>query len=92
MNYKIGAVARYDRIPKAYAQAKQMDAWYLRQEEKETRENVREQILWATETELKNRRKALEQFSEKGTICVLGNKTKIEEASEEFDSITVLIE
>ena len=60
MNYKIGAVARYDRIPKACAQAKQMNAWYLRQEEKETRENVREQILWATETELKNRRKALE--------------------------------
>lgn len=60
MNYKIGAVARYDRIPKAYAQAKQMDAWYLRQEEKETREDVREQILWATETELKNRRKTLE--------------------------------
>lgn len=48
--------------------------------------------MWATETELKNRRKELEQFCEKGTICVLGNKTKIEEASEEFDSITVLIE
>ncbi|MDD6441875.1 MAG: insulinase family protein [bacterium] len=92
LNYKIGAVARYDRLPKAYGQAKQMDAWYLREEKAETREAVREQILNVSKEELKNRAAALEAFALEGTLCVLGNKEKVEEARDKFGMVSVLME
>lgn len=92
LNYKIGAVAGYDRTPKTYVQAKRMDSWYLRQEEPQVRAKVREGLLKASEEDLKNRRQAMESFAGEGTVCVLGNRTKIEEAAGQFDNVTVLME
>ena len=92
LNYKIGAVAGYDRTPKIYVQAKRMDSWYLRQEEPQVRAKVREGLLKASEEDLKNRRQAMENFAGEGTVCVLGNRAKIEEAAGQFDNVTVLME
>ena len=92
LNYKIGAVAGYDRTPKTYVQAKRMDSWYLRQEEPQVRAKVREGLLNASEEDLKNRRQAMESFAKEGTVCVLGNRAKIEEAAGQFDNVTVLME
>ena len=92
LNYKIGAVAGYDRTPKTYVQAKRMDSWYLRQEEPQVRAKVREGLLKASEEDLKNRRQAMESFAGEGTVCVLGNRAKIEEAAGQFDNVTVLME
>lgn len=92
LNYKIGAVAGYDRTPKTYVQAKRMDSWYLRQEEPQVRAKVREGLLKASEEDLKNRRQAMESFAKEGTVCVLGNRAKIEEAAGQFDNVTVLME
>ena len=92
LNYKIGAVAGYDRTPKIYVQAKRMDSWYLRQEEPQVRAKVREGLLKASEEDLKNRRQAMESFAKEGTVCVLGNRAKIEDASGQFDNVTVLME
>lgn len=92
LNYKIGAVAGYDRTPKTYVQAKRMDSWYLRQEEPQVRAKVREGVLKASEEDLKNRRQAMESFAGEGTVCVLGNRAKIEEAAGQFDNVTVLME
>ena len=92
LNYKIGAVAGYDRTPKTYVQAKRMDSWYLRQEEPQVRAKVREGLLKASEEDLKNRRQAMENFAGEGTVCVLGNRVKIEEAAGQFDNVTVLME
>ena len=92
MNYKIGAVAGYDRTPKTYVQAKRMDSWYLRQEEPQVRAKVREGLLKASEEDLKNRRQAMESFAGEGTVCVLGNRARIEEAAGQFDNVTVLME
>lgn len=92
LNYKIGAVAGYDRTPKTYVQAKRMDSWYLRQEEPQVRVKVREGLLKASEEDLKNRRQAMESFAGEGTVCVLGNRAKIEEAAGQFDNVTVLME
>ena len=92
LNYKIGAVAGYDRTPKIYVQAKRMDSWYLRQEEPQVRAKVREGLLKASEEDLKNRRQAMESFAGEGTVCVLGNRAKIEEAAGQFDNVTVLME
>lgn len=92
LNYKIGAVAGYDRTPKTYVQAKRMDSWYLRQEEPQVRAKVREGVLKASEEDLKNRHQAMESFAKEGTVCVLGNRTKIEEAAGQFDNVTVLME
>ena len=92
MNYKIGAVAGYDRIPKTYVQAKRMDSWYLRREEPQIRVKVREGLLKASQEGLKKRYQALESFAGEGTVCVLGNREKIEEAKDRFDSVTVLME
>ena len=92
LNYKIGAVAGYDRTPKTYVQAKRMDSWYLRQEEPQVRAKVREGLLKASEEDLKNRRQAMESFAGEGTVCVLGNRAKIEDASGQFDNVTVLME
>ena len=92
LNYKIGAVAGYDRTPKTYVQAKRMDSWYLRLEEPEVRAKVREGLLKASEEDLKNRRQAMESFAKEGTVCVLGNRAKIEEAAGQFDNVTVLME
>lgn len=92
LNYKIGAVAGYDRTPKTYVQAKRMDSWYLRQEEPQVRAKVREGLLKASEEDLKNRHQAMESFAKEGTVCVLGNRTKIEEAAGQFDNVTVLME
>ena len=92
LNYKIGAVAGYDRTPKTYVQAKRMDSWYLRQEEPQVRAKVREGLLKASEEDLKNRHQAMESFAKVGTVCVLGNRTKIEEAAGQFDNVTVLME
>ena len=92
LNYKIGAVAGYDRTPKTYVQAKRMDSWYLRQEEPQVRAKVREGLLNASEEDLKNRRQAMESFAGEGTVCVLGNRAKIEEAAGQFDNVTVLME
>ncbi len=92
LNYKIGAVAGYDRTPKTYVQAKRMDSWYLRQEGPQVRAKVREGLLKASEEDLKNRRQAMESFAKEGTVCVLGNRAKIEEAAGQFDNVTVLME
>ena len=92
LNYKIGAVAGYDRTPKTYVQAKRMDSWYLRQEEPQVRAKVREGLLKASEEDLKNRRQAMESFAGEGTVCVLGNRARIEEAAGQFDNVTVLME
>ncbi len=92
LNYKIGAVAGYDRTPKTYVQAKRMDSWYLRQEGPQVRAKVREGLLKASEEDLKNRRQAMESFAKEGTVCVLGNRAKIEEATGQFDNVTVLME
>ena len=92
LNYKIGAVAGYDRTPKTYVQAKRMDSWYLRQEEPQVRAKVREGLLKASEEDLKNRRQAMERFAVEGTVCVLGNRARIEEAAGQFDNVTVLME
>lgn len=92
LNYKIGAVARYDRIPKTYAQVKRMDAWYLREEMPQTRAGIRKGLLKASKEELKNRYQALERFAKEGTACVQGNRERIEEAADEFDKIIVLME
>ena len=92
LNYKIGAVAGYDRTPKTYVQAKRMDSWYLRQEEPQVRAKVREGLLNASEEDLKNRRQAMESFAGEGTVCVLGNRAKIEDAAGQFDNVTVLME
>ena len=92
LNYKIGAVAGYDRTPKTYVQAKRMDSWYLRQEGPQVRAKVREGLLKASEEDLKNRRQAMESFAKEGTVCVLGNRVKIEEAAGQFDNVTVLME
>ena len=92
LNYKIGAVAGYDRTPKTYVQAKRMDSWYLRQEEPQVRAKVREGLLKASEEDLKNRRQTMESFAKEGTVCVLGNRAKIEEAASQFDNVTVLME
>ena len=92
LNYKIGAVAGYDRTPKTYVQAKRMDSWYLRQEEPQVRAKVREGLLKASEEDLKNRRQVMESFAQEGTVCVLGNRAKIEDASGQFDNVTVLME
>lgn len=92
LNYKIGAVAGYDRTPKTYVQAKRMDSWYLRQEGPQVRAKVREGLLKASEEDLKNRRQAMESFAGEGTVCVLGNRAKIEEAAGQFDNVTVLME
>ena len=92
LNYKIGAVAGYDRTPKTYVQAKRMDSWYLRQEEPQVRAKVREGLLKASEEDLKNRRQAMESFAKEGTVCVLGNRARIEEAAGQFDNVTVLME
>ena len=92
LNYKIGAVAGYDRTPKTYVQAKRMDSWYLRQEEQQVRAKVREGLLKASEEDLKNRRQAMESFAKEGTVCVLGNRARIEEAAGQFDNVTVLME
>ncbi len=92
LNYKIGAVAGYDRTPKTYVQAKRMDSWYLRQEEQQVRAKVREGLLKASEEDLKNRRQAMESFAGEGTVCVLGNRAKIEDAAGQFDNVTVLME
>ena len=92
LNYKIGAVAGYDRTPKTYVQAKRMDSWYLRQEGPQVRAKVREGLLNASEEDLKNRRQAMESFAGEGTVCVLGNRAKIEEAAGQFDNVTVLME
>ncbi len=92
LNYKIGAVAGYDRTPKTYVQAKRMDSWYLRQEEPQVRAKVREGVLKASEEDLKNRRQAMESFAGEGTVCVLGNRAKIEDAAGQFDNVTVLME
>lgn len=92
LNYKIGAVAGYDRTPKTYVQAKRMDSWYLRQEEPQVRAKVREGLLKASEEDLKNRHQAMESFAKEGTVCVLGNRAKIEEAAGQFDNVTVLME
>ena len=92
LNYKIGAVAGYDRTPKTYVQAKRMDSWYLRQEEPQVRAKVREGLLKASEEDLKNRRQAMESFAKEGTVCVLGNRAKIEDAAGQFDNVTVLME
>lgn len=92
LNYKIGAVAGYDRTPKTYVQAKRMDSWYLRQEEPQVRAKVREGLLKASEEDLKNRRQAMESFAGEGTVCVLGNRAKIEDAAGQFDNVTVLME
>ena len=92
LNYKIGAVAGYDRTPKIYVQAKRMDSWYLRQEEPQVRAKVREGLLNASEEDLKNRRQAMESFAGEGTVCVLGNRAKIEDAAGQFDNVTVLME
>lgn len=92
LNYKIGAVAGYDRIPKTYVQAKRMDSWYLRREEPQIRVKVREGLLKASQEGLKKRYQALESFAGEGTVCVLGNREKIEEAKDRFDSVTVLME
>ena len=92
LNYKIGAVAGYDRTPKTYVQAKRMDSWYLRQEEPQVRAKVREGLLKASEEDLKNRRQTMESFAGEGTVCVLGNRAKIEEAAGQFDNVTVLME
>lgn len=92
LNDKIGAFAAYNRISKPFARAKQMDAWYFCEETKQIRSLVRTQILETTVEELKNREKELERYSQEGTLCVLGNREKIEEASEMFDAITVLLE
>lgn len=92
LNYKIGAVAGYDRTPKTYVQAKRMDSWYLRQEEPQVRAKVREGLLKASEEDLKNRRQAMESFAKEGTVCVLGNRARIEEAADQFDNVTVLME
>lgn len=92
LNYKIGAVAGYDRTPKTYVQAKRMDSWYLRQEEPQVRAKVREGLLKASEEDLKNRRQVMESFAGEGTVCVLGNRAKIEDASGQFDNVTVLME
>ncbi|MEY8429860.1 insulinase family protein [Lachnospiraceae bacterium 48-42] len=92
LNYKIGAVAGYDRTPKTYVQAKRMDSWYLRQEEPQVRAKVREGLLKASEEDLKNRRQAMESFAQEGTVCVFGNRAKIEDASGQFDNVTVLME
>ena len=92
LNYKIGAVAGYDRTPKTYVQAKRMDSWYLRQEEPQVRAKVREGLLKASEEDLKNRRQVMESFAKEGTVCVLGNRARIEEAADQFDNVTVLME
>lgn len=92
LNYKIGAVAGYDRTPKIYVQAKRMDSWYLRQEGPQVRAKVREGLLKASEEDLKNRRQAMESFAGEGTVCVLGNRAKIEDAAGQFDNVTVLME
>ena len=92
LNYKIGAVAGYDRTPKTYVQAKRMDSWYLRQEGPQVRAKVREGLLNASEEDLKNRRQAMESFAGEGTVCVLGNRAKIEDAAGQFDNVTVLME
>ena len=92
LNYKIGAVAGYDRTPKTYVQAKRMDSWYLRQEEPQVRAKVREGLLKASEEDLKNRRQVMESFAGEGTVCVLGNRAKIEDAAGQFDNVTVLME
>lgn len=92
LNYKIGAVAGYDRTPKIYVQAKRMDSWYLRQEEPQVRAKVREGLLKASEEDLKNRRQAMESFAGEGTVCVLGYRAKIEDAAGQFDNVTVLME
>ena len=92
LNYKIGAVAGYDRTPKTYVQAKRMDSWYLRQEGPQVRAKVREGLLNASEEDLKNRRQAMERFVGEGTVCVLGNRARIEEAAGQFDNVTVLME
>ena len=92
LNYKIGAVAGYDRTPKTYVQAKRMDSWYLRQEGPQVRAKVREGLLKASEEDLKNRRQAMESFAGEGTVCVLGNRAKIEDAAGQFDNVTVLME
>lgn len=92
LNYKIGAVAGYDRIPKTYEQAKRMDSWYLRQEEPKNRAKVRERLLKASEEELKNRSQVFERLGKDGTVCVLGNKERIKEAEDQFDSVTALME
>ena len=92
LNYKIGAVAGYDRTPKTYVQAKRMDSWYLRQEEPQVRAKVREGLLKASEEDLKNRRQAMESFAKEGIVCVLGNRSRIEEAADQFDNVTVLME
>ena len=57
-----------------------MDSWYLRQEEPQVRAKVREGLLKASEEDLKNRRQAMERFAGEGTVSVLGNRARIEEA------------
>jgi hypothetical protein len=69
-----------------------MDSWYLRQEEPQVRAKVREGLLKASEEDLKNRRQTMESFAGEGTVCVLGNRAKIEEAAGQFDNVTVLME
>ena len=69
-----------------------MDSWYLRQEEPRVREKVRERLLKASEEDLKNRCQAMESFAKEGTVCVLGNRARIEEAADQFDNVTVLME
>ena len=69
-----------------------MDSWYLRQEEPQVRAKVREGLLKASEEDLKNRRQAMERFAGEGTVCVLGNRARIEEAAGQFDNVTVLME
>lgn len=92
LNYKIGAVAGYDRTSKTYVQAKRMDSWYLRQEEPQTRAKIREGVLKASEEDLKNRYQTMESFAKEGIVCVLGNRAKIEETADQFDNVTVLME
>ena len=69
-----------------------MDSWYLRQEEPQVRAKVREELLKALEEDLKNRSQAMENFAKEGAVCVLGNRMKIEEAADQFDNVTVLME
>ena len=58
----------------------------------QVRAKVREGLLKASEEDLKNRRQAMERFAVEGTVCVLGNRARIEEAAGQFDNVTVLME
>ena len=92
LKYIIGTISKLDRPLSPEMKVSRANLLYIMGRTAEERQKVRDKILSATSSDIRDQADLVQAVLDENAFCVVGNEDRIKEASDMFDTVRKLIQ